>query len=65
MAEYKYNYFNVKARGEIVRIILAAAGQKFTDNRIEFNNWPAIKPTAPFGQVNYFSLSFIIKIIIK
>lgn len=65
MAEYKYNYFNVKARGEIVRIIFAAAGQKFTDNRIEFNNWPAIKPTAPFGQVNYFLGSFINRIMYK
>jgi glutathione S-transferase len=52
MTEYKYNYFNLKGRGEIVRIIFAAAGQKFIDNRIEFNNWPSIKPTAPFGQVN-------------
>lgn len=51
MAEYKYNYFNLQGRGEVARLILAAAKQPYTDNRIEFKNWPSIKPTTPFGQV--------------
>jgi glutathione S-transferase len=47
-------------------LIFVAAGEPFEDNRIERENWPTIKPYAPFGQVpflevkdgdNHFSLS--------
>lgn len=38
MSDYKVTYFNSKGRAEISRLILAAAGQKFTDERVA--DWP-------------------------
>lgn len=51
MSQYKLIYFNLRARGEIIRLIFAAAGQKYEDHRIERNQWPAYKPQSPFGQL--------------
>lgn len=38
MSDYKLTYFNARGRAEFVRLIFAAAGQKFTDERI--SDWP-------------------------
>ncbi|XP_013390342.1 uncharacterized protein LOC106158790 [Lingula anatina] len=46
---YKFTYFNGAARGELSRLVLVAGGQEFTDNRIEFSQWPALKPSTPWG----------------
>jgi glutathione S-transferase len=51
MAHYKITYFNGKGRAETSRILLAITGQDFEDKRIEREEWPAIKPNTPFGQV--------------
>ena len=40
-----FHYFPVMARGEIGRLILAAGGIEFTDNRITFPDWGKIKPS--------------------
>lgn len=45
MADIKLVYFNLQARGEPVRLILAAAGQKYEDVRISFEDWPKEKPS--------------------
>jgi len=50
---YKVHYFNVKGRGEIIRLILVAADQKFEDIRIEKANWLEVKPTTPTGVLPY------------
>ncbi|XP_055345956.1 glutathione S-transferase 1-like [Paramacrobiotus metropolitanus] len=49
MPHYKVTYFDVRGRGEFVRMILGAAGQKFEDNRIAFGDWPQVKPNTPWG----------------
>lgn len=49
MAALKYTYFNVRGRGETVRLCLAAAGMKYEEKRIEFAEWPALKPKMPWG----------------
>jgi len=36
-AKYKLIYFDVKGRGEIARLLLAAAGQEYKDLRLPFN----------------------------
>jgi len=41
MVNYKLHYFNGRGRAEISRLILAAAGVKFDDNRVE--DWPRTK----------------------
>ena len=43
MPSYKLTYFNLRARGELTRLIFAAAGIEYTDNRLEFDQWPAHK----------------------
>jgi len=45
MTQYKLTYFNLRARGEIARLIFAAAGVQFEDNRVEFSQWPELKPS--------------------
>ena len=46
MPTYKLTYFNFKGRGELMRLIFAVAGKQFTDERIEMQDWPGIKPSA-------------------
>ena len=46
---YKLTYFNARGRGEIIRFVFAQAGVKYEDNRIEFGDWPTVKPTTPLG----------------
>ncbi|XP_046392661.1 glutathione S-transferase-like [Ischnura elegans] len=48
---YKLTYFDLRGRGEAIRFILHHAGVAFEDNRFPKEQWPAIKPTTPFGKV--------------
>jgi len=49
---YKLTYFNGRGRGEIIRLVFAAAGVDYTDERIERAAWPgAYKAETPFGQL--------------
>jgi len=50
MSTYKLYYFNGRGRAEISRLIFAAAGQKFEDNRYEREEWPSHKAEIPLGQ---------------
>lgn len=45
MAKVKVTYFNVKALGEGIRMLLAYGGQEFEDIRVERDNWPELKPS--------------------
>lgn len=56
MPNYKLNYFNGRGRAELTRYIFAAAGAKYTDNRVSFDNWPSLKPEAPLGQMPYLEV---------
>jgi glutathione S-transferase len=51
MSKYEVIYFNGRGRAEIIRLTLAAGGVEFVDTRIERDQWPALKDSAPFGQV--------------
>ena len=42
---YKINYFTFKGLGEPVRFMLAYGNVEFVDNRVEFEDWPALKPS--------------------
>jgi hypothetical protein len=33
------------------RLIFAACGQAYIDNRVNQSDWPSLKPTTPFGQL--------------
>ena len=56
MSSYTLNYFNGRGRAELTRLIFAAAGAKFTDKRIEFADWPALKEKSPLGQMPYLEV---------
>lgn len=47
---YEIVYFDIRARAEPIRVLLALAGQPFTDTRVTFDDWPNHKPKAPLGQ---------------
>jgi len=51
---YKLTYFNARGRGEIIRLVLTAAGIPFEDKRVEFSDLPALKPSLPFNQIPIF-----------
>ena len=44
-------YFNLHARGEVLRMALWKSKMPFEDQRIELSEWPAIKPTTPSGSM--------------
>merc|ERR1712018_1085552 len=55
MPNVKLTYFNLRARGEPCRLLLAYDGIKYEDNRIAppwdpNTTWASLKPTTPFGQ---------------
>ena len=51
MSTYKLHYFNFRGRGESIRLIFVAAGQKFEDVRYEPQKWPTHKAEMPLGQI--------------
>jgi len=56
MASVKLTYFNLRARAEPIRLLLAYGGVKYEDERIapvweESAPWEAVKPTTPYGQL--------------
>lgn len=48
---YKLLYFNIKAKGELVRYIFKYANVDFEDDRSPSSNWAELKTKTPFGQV--------------
>uniref|UniRef100_A0A7E4VCC6 glutathione transferase n=1 Tax=Panagrellus redivivus TaxID=6233 RepID=A0A7E4VCC6_PANRE len=51
MVQYKLNYFDLRGRGEAIRILFKIAKVPFEDNRIAAEQWPAYKDETPFGQI--------------
>ncbi len=45
MPSYKLDYFNMKGRAELARLILAYAGIEFEDVRYERDEWLQHKPS--------------------
>ncbi|CAG5123147.1 unnamed protein product [Candidula unifasciata] len=54
--KYKLYYFNVRGRGELIRLLFHAAGVQFEDHRVEFTDWPALKPNTPEGTLPYLCI---------
>ncbi|KAG8446582.1 hypothetical protein GDO86_014147 [Hymenochirus boettgeri] len=51
MPNYKLIYFNLEGRAEILRYLFAFSNIDYEDQRIEFADWPALKPKIPFGRL--------------
>lgn len=57
MTKPKLTYFDAPvSRGEECRLALHLAGIDFEDNRIKGADWPALKPTTPFGSMPILEL---------
>jgi prostaglandin-H2 D-isomerase / glutathione transferase len=47
----KLTYFDIEAAAEPVRLALVLSKTPFEDTRVNFGDWPALKPTTPAGQL--------------
>ena len=76
MPPFKLTYFNGRGRAEVIRYIMAYAGFKYEDNRIdEQSEWPEFKPSETFAILNdsylliikdvHFLLFFLFKLFIQ
>jgi hypothetical protein len=57
MVHYKLTYFNMRGRGEPIRLIFALARQPFEDHRIEFTEWANYKHNTPSGVLPMLEIS--------
>jgi glutathione S-transferase len=44
-------YFDIRGRAEVIRLILEEVGAPYRERRVQEQEWPAVKPTMPFGQM--------------
>lgn len=51
MKNYKLTYFDIRGRAEISRLLFAAAGVQYADDRIKREDWPTLKSKTPQGQL--------------
>jgi glutathione S-transferase len=57
MTKPKLIYFDAPvSRGEECRLALHLAGVEFEDVRVKFADWPALKPTTPYGAMPILEL---------
>src|SRR5438067_1213228 len=57
MTKPKLTYFDAPvSRGEECRLALHLAGIDFEDVRIKGADWPALRPSAPFGAMPFLEL---------
>jgi glutathione S-transferase len=57
MAQYKLYYFNLRGRAEVIRYVLAAAGQEYEDVRFEKEEWASkYKAQSPTGQSPFLEI---------
>merc|ERR1711923_532793 len=57
LANSTFTYFDIRGRGEVTRLLFAAAQQNITERRVTFEEWPELKPKMPFGQVPVLNVS--------
>jgi glutathione S-transferase len=58
MAQYKFFYYDIRGKAEIVRLIFAAAGQEFQDVRFEEEDWlQKYIQDSPTGEAPYMELN--------
>lgn len=60
MPNFKLNYFNGRGRAETIRLVFAAAGQKYEDTRFEMADWPSKKKGNFFNEVNQKSEHYVL-----
>merc|ERR1711933_445416 len=53
----KLTYFGLPGRGEAIRLALFLGNIDFTDDRIGFPDWKALKPNTPWGSLPVLTLA--------
>ncbi|GFR86158.1 glutathione S-transferase [Elysia marginata] len=48
-SKVKITYFDLRARGELARLVMAAAKKDFEDVRVQFADWPKLKANSTYG----------------
>ena len=48
-------YFDIRARAEIIRIMLNYGGIEFEDERVQNADWPKIKPSKTSPHIESFA----------
>lgn len=54
MPTYKFTYFDLMGLGEPARYLMKYGNIQFEDNRIKFEQWPALKPSESFHNFGHF-----------
>eukprot|EP00922_Rhytidocystis_sp_ex-Travisia-forbesii_P007272 GHVS01010581.1.p1 GENE.GHVS01010581.1~~GHVS01010581.1.p1 ORF type:complete len:220 (+),score=28.12 GHVS01010581.1:97-756(+) len=55
-SRHRLTYFNLKQAAEPIRLAFFIGGIDFEDIRVNWEDWGAMKPTAPFGQLPVLQL---------
>jgi len=50
----KFTYFNLRARGSHIILLLEYAGEKYEANTIDLAEWEKFKPNYPFQQIPFY-----------
>ncbi|CAJ0603059.1 unnamed protein product [Cylicocyclus nassatus] len=53
---YRLHYFDVRGRGEPIRLILEYYGVKYDDHRIKEEDWPNLKEDAPLRKLPWLEV---------
>nr|NP_001295825.1 probable glutathione S-transferase 8 [Crassostrea gigas]CAE11863.1 glutathione S-transferase sigma class protein [Crassostrea gigas] len=56
MASYRLHYFDVRGRGEIVRMLFKLAQAEFGDIRVTQGEWTDVKHDTPTGELPYLEV---------
>ncbi|XP_062585649.1 probable glutathione S-transferase 9 [Saccostrea cucullata] len=57
MASYKYVYFALRGRGELIRMVFRLARVEFQDERVDLEDWKHIKHNTPTGELPYLEVN--------
>jgi hypothetical protein len=63
MPNYKLYYFPIRGRGEIIRLLFAAAGQDYEEITITFEEWPKKKESKFTLRSMYYIILYLINIL--
>ena len=56
MPKIVLTYFGFQGAGEKIRLALTLGGIEFEDRHVPFQEWAALKPSTPYGQLPLMSM---------
>merc|ERR1712142_438506 len=52
-----FTYFDIRGRGEVTRLLIAAGKLNIKERRVNGTEWATLKPTMPYGQLPVLNMS--------